>query len=80
MKSATLEVPPWHGLTVRLRLAKFLGGIIADFAKRFESYLTKIRRHANKIEVLAQRGYTTTLLDSKETLDKTAQSQLTTLY
>jgi hypothetical protein len=61
-------------LTFLLHLAKLLDGIIAGFAKRFESFVAKIREHANKIEVLAQRGYTTTLLDSKDTLDKTAQS------
>ncbi len=54
-------------------IVKILGGIIADFAKRFQSFLNKIRGHAHKIEILAQRGYTTILLDSKETLDKTAQ-------
>lgn len=53
---------------------KVLGGIISDFAKRFQTYVSKIKGHANKIETLAQRGYTTALLDSKETLEKAAQS------
>jgi hypothetical protein len=54
-------------------IVKILSGIIADFAKRFQSFVNKIRGHAQKIEILAQRGYTTILLDSKETLDRTAQ-------
>jgi hypothetical protein len=53
---------------------KVLSSIIADFAKRFQAFVTKIKGHATKIEMLAQRGYTMTLLDSKEILDRVAQS------
>jgi hypothetical protein len=54
-------------------IVKILGGIIADFAKRFQAYVTKIKSHALNIETLAQRGYTTILVQSKEVLDGTAQ-------
>ncbi|KUJ16654.1 uncharacterized protein LY89DRAFT_734748 [Mollisia scopiformis] len=56
-------------------IAKVLSGILADFAKRFESFVTKIKSHATKIGVLAQRGYTTILLNSKDILDTTAQGK-----
>jgi|GraSoiStandDraft_27_1057306.scaffolds.fasta_scaffold288755_2 hypothetical protein len=60
-------------LTLILSLVKVLGGIITDFAKRFEVFVAKIKGHAIKIETLAQRGYTTILVQSKEVLDGTAQ-------
>lgn len=51
---------------------KVLGGILADFSKRFQTFVDRIRGYAERIETLAQRGYTSVLLDSKKTLDQTA--------
>jgi hypothetical protein len=67
-----------HALHYRKKwgIVKVLGGIIADFMKRFQVFVTKIRGHAFKIETLAQRGYTTILVQSKEVLDGTAQGWL----
>jgi hypothetical protein len=54
---------------------KILGAIVSDFARRFQSFLDKIRHHANKIERLAQQGYNTIIVDSKDLLESTASSQ-----
>ena len=54
-------------------VVKILDGLINDFSKRFQHFVDTIRDHAARIETLAQRGYTTVLLDSKATLDKTAE-------
>ncbi|MCJ1389643.1 hypothetical protein MMC18_002500 [Xylographa bjoerkii] len=55
-------------------IIKILGGVLSDFSKRFQSFVDKIRGHAYRIETLAQRGYTSVLLESKRTLDQTAQT------
>jgi len=69
---SSLQAPTAH--QTNYLSVKVLNGIIADFAKRFQVFISKIKGHSSKIEILAQRGYTTTLLDTKETLDRTAQS------
>jgi hypothetical protein len=58
-----------------MALVKILGAIVSDFARRFQNFLDKIRHHANKIERLAQQGYNTILVDSKDLLESTASSQ-----
>ena len=50
-----------------------MSGIVADFSKRFQSFMIKIKRHTSQIEVLAQRTYTTILIQSKEILDSSSQ-------
>ena len=56
----------------KLGIVKALGSMVTDYAKRFQSYLSKIKGHANKIERLSQQGYTSVLMESKQVLDATS--------